>query len=196
MVHCEKFLVKIFDYVDNLIPSDKKREVESHVKECLSCRGIFDDAKALRQQLRGLRALKTSPDFETVLRARIRMEKSLSRRGVFNWPFRLPVYAVAGSLAVITAFFIFTNSQTIFRSNSNRSPFISQTINENPAAGNGANLGSTVRERVRYPMDKVPLTIGRGTRLDSDELRRSAALRPDSARANQPLPVQVVEFEF
>jgi hypothetical protein len=193
MVHCEKFLEKIFDYVDNLIPSDKKREVENHVKECLNCRGIFDDAKAIRQRLRGLRVLKTSPDFETVLRARIRMERSLSRRGIFDWPSRLPVYAVAGSLAVITAFFIFTNSQN---SNSNRTPFISQTINENHAAGNSANLGPTVRERVRYPMDNVPLTIGRGTRLDSDELRRSATLRPDSARANQPLPVQAVEFEF
>lgn len=190
MGNCEKFMEKIFDYVDGLISPDKKREIESHVGECSNCRNLFTDAKNVRQQLRNLKPVKTSADFDTVLRARIRMERSLNRRGIFDWPLRLPIYAVAGSLAVITAFFILSESKSSFRANPSQSPFISQSLKNNSSSDRSA-----FRQQVRFPMDKVPFAEGRGTPLDSDALERNS--RADSIRGAIPRgSIQSVEFEF
>jgi hypothetical protein len=191
MGNCEKLMEKVFDHVDGLLSSDKKKEIEAHLEQCSACRALFTDAKNIRQQFRGLKPIEASGDFETVLRARIRMEKSLNRRGIFEWPMRLPIYAVAGSLAVITAFFVFTESRNNARINSNQSPFISQTIERSAGSTTSA---PTIRQQVRFPMDKVPFADNRGTALDSDELQRS---RIDSIRGSiQRSPIQTVEFEF
>jgi len=195
MGNCEKFMEKIFDHVDSLLPNDKKKEIENHLDECLQCRGIYDDAKQIRQQLHGLNPIKTSLDFDTVLRTRIRMERSLNRRGILDWPFRLPVYAVAGSLAVITAFFILGDFRTSRGINPNQPQIISQSQG-NLSSADFSNVNTQLREQVRFPMDKFPV-LGKGTAIDSNELQRSSNARQDSLRGDISRgPIQSVEYEF
>ncbi len=195
MASCEKFTEKIFDYVDSLIPADKKKEVQSHLEECSQCRSVFNDAHSARQQLRGLKRIKTPPDFDTVLRARIRMERSLTRRGMFDWPLRLPIYAVAGSLAVITAFFILSNFRNNPRLNLNKPQIISQPYTQS-SPDNLSNVAVTPRERVLFPMDKFSPLVGRGTPLNSEELDRDSNASLDSVRGVPKRAIHPVEFEI
>lgn len=195
MAKCEKFTEKIFDYVDSLIPADKRKEVQGHLEECPECRSVFDDAQAARKQLHSLKRVKTSPDFDTVLRARIRMEKSLTRWGRLDWPLRLPIYAVAGSLAVITAFFILSDFENNSRANFNNPQVISQPYTQ--ASSNAlSNVSAAPREQVVFPMDKISPLLGKGTPLNSDELQRTSNAGEDSVLGVPNRAIQSVEFEI
>ncbi|MFQ5751905.1 MAG: anti-sigma factor [bacterium] len=189
---CKWFEEKIFDYVDGILPSEKRKEVEKHFKECSPCLDFFNDTKNIRVQLRNLTSLKTSPDFETVLRTRIRMERSLNRHSVLNGPIRIPIYAVTGAFITIAAFFVFSSLNHGSAKNSNIvAP--SYLTNQNVSNYSGTNI-QNLSEKVNYPMDWVNLSGG-GTAINSDELEKYSPARSDSAKERTPKEV-LHSFEF
>ena len=62
---------------------------------------------------RAIRQLKTSPDFETILRTRIRIESGIQRRRLqavsLPWPTRIPVYGIALALIIIASVLVIDN---------------------------------------------------------------------------------------
>lgn len=120
MDSCQRFKELISDYIEGGLNQDRKKEMDYHFKECLKCSTTTDQLKKLIQDLKELPKFTVSPDFETVLRARIRRENGLARRReesfLSSWKFRAPAYAVLASLIMLTAMTIFSqlNKQNKF----------------------------------------------------------------------------------
>ena len=106
MTDSERMQEEVYDYLDGLLSDQNRKAVQQKIENDPEYRSFYEDAIAVRNNLRHLRKLKTSDDFDTVLRARIKMERSLSRqRGFLGLPRMLPAYgAVAAVIAL--AFFM------------------------------------------------------------------------------------------
>ncbi len=107
MNDCDRFVGRVSDYLEGFLAGSQKKVFESHLTRCPSCQLKVQQMQALRQQLRALPRLKTSADFDTVLRARIGFEKRLKRQGVAGWfafwPVKVSFYGAATALVVIAA---------------------------------------------------------------------------------------------
>ena len=181
MTGCDRFKDAIWDYVDGLLPTESRKNIEKHLKECTVCLTGHADAKALRSRLKSLRPLKTSANFETILRTRISMERSLRRRSILDGPMRFPAYVTAAALLILAAVF----GANLKQSNT-LSPQPSQfSVNSNPEGANS--------EQINYPVDVLDLSR-RGTSLDSDAPRRAVSSRSDSTRNLSRERIRTVEF--
>lgn len=188
---CKGFEEKIFDYVDDLVPAPKRKEIENHLNECSPCSQVVKQTKSLRHQLRSLPTHQTSDDFQTVLRTRIRLERSISRQGILSRPIRIPMYAATGIAIAIVAFFMLNvytgNNQPIQPGNLQLvTPFNIQ------GTATSFNAG-TVPSPVNFPMDWVNVS-SRGTSINSTELNNFSATRTDSARGVHAREVSTFEF--
>jgi hypothetical protein len=197
MKECKRFEEAILDYLEGLVSIGQRKQIEKHFENCLSCSNALKDMKNIRVLLRNLKPIRTSDNFETVLRTRISMERSLSRRGIINVPLRMPVYAAAGALVVLAAFFIFNPGNKYFPSlNSNEpSSMVPTNIIPNPVVSgdSGTNLENPP-ENVNYPMDWVNLG-GREISSNSQEIGKLSSVRSDSVNDSVPAKaVGAVEF--
>lgn len=192
---CKRFEDDIFDYVDGLLFGPRKKELDKHFEECSPCSRAFEEIKRVRSQLRKLRPLRTSADFETVLRSRISLERSLRRGALNNWPVRIPLYAAAGALIVIATLFVLqpTNDNTI-TGNFNKPLNIGPSL-PNPNLSDDSNTNSqSHQENIFYPMDEMKLSV-KGVPLNSGEMDRRFPAKSDSVQ--NPLStqrIQTVEF--
>lgn len=115
MKKCERFRQHFSDYIDGLLDSTIRLELENHLENCPRCLKVIQRMKNVSQKLKHLPGLKTSPDFDMVLRTRIRVESGLERKSwsenKFKWSIQIPVYAA--SIAIIWGAFVFINDQNI-----------------------------------------------------------------------------------
>lgn len=197
MKSCKQFEEVIFDYVDNLISGEKRKELEQHFEQCPPCREMFKNIKALRSRLLILKPIKTSPEFETILRTRISVERSWNRGAFINWPMRLPIYAVSGALVILIAFFVASvmKGELLF-SDSKKSSRASSIINSQPIIDNSVTQNSSrPAETIHFPMDWKAISSRRGTAINSAEYERNARARLDSTRTALPKET-IVPVEF
>ncbi|MFQ5823153.1 MAG: anti-sigma factor family protein [bacterium] len=196
MTACKRFEGQIFDYLDDLLPNTQKKEIEKHFEECSRCSNAFKEIKNIRSLLRRLKTVKTSSDFETVLRTRISMERSLSRRGIINLPIKIPLYAAAGALLIIAASFILGSTNNFFHASNSNEPSTlvpSYSTDPNLSIDSSPNF-QNLPEKVNYPMDWVNLS-GRGASINSYELDNYSSAISDSIRDSIPAKkIHTVEF--
>lgn len=195
MPECKSFEEKIFDYVDGLLPTEARKDVVRHLEECLDCSEIYEGVTKVRWQLRNLNSIKVSPDFETVLRTRISMERSLSRRSFLNRPIRIPVYAATGALAFLAAFFILNLSDK--QLNNNSAPLnVSSSVSSSQFSTNQTKLSlQRTPQKINYPMDR--LDISGGTFISSSNLEKQTSALTDSVTKIVPeRRIQPVGVEF
>ena len=195
MPECKSFQETIFDYIDGLLPTGARKDVIKHLEECLDCSEIYENVMKVRWQLRNLNSIKVSPDFETVLRTRISMERSLSRRSFLNRPIRIPVYAATGALAFLAAFFILNLSDKQLNNDSAHLK-VPSSFSSSQFSPNQTKLGSQgTPQKINYPMDR--LNISSGTSISSSTLERQALALTDSVREIVPeRRIQPVGVEF
>jgi len=195
MPECKSFQEKIFDYIDGLLPTGARKGVVKHLEECLDCSEIYENVTNVRWQLRNLNSIKVSPDFETVLRTRISMERSLSRRNFLNRPIRIPVYAATGALAFFAAFFILNLADK--KLNNNSAPLnVPSSFSSSQFSTNQTKPGGqSTRQKINYPMDR--LNISGGTSINSSTLERQTSALTDSVTKIVPeRHIQPVGVEF
>ncbi len=172
----------IFDLIDGLLPLQKRKEIKKLLENNQEAAQFYQKIKDLRSQLGSLQSVKTSPDFDSDLRARIRMEKRLGRSTLIPEYVRIPSLAFAGAAAVMALFLAFGPNSDNFGAN---------TQAELPALEqNSPNVQPTF-----YTLDRVGLNKEGATQLSS-EGQRQAASRRDSIRSggNFGEHIQVVEF--
>ncbi len=195
MPECKSFQEKIFDYMDGLLPTGAGKGVVKHLEECLDCSEIYEGVTKVRWQLRNLNSIKVSPDFETVLRTRISMERSLSRRSFLNRPIRIPVYAATGALAFLAAFFILNLSNK--QLNNNSAPLqVSSSVSSSQFSTNQTKPSrQSTLQKINYPMDR--LDVSGGTSISSSNLERQTSALTDSVTEIVPeRRIQPVGVEF
>ena len=83
MENCERYTELYSSYVDHEMSAAERTSFEKHLHQCASCRGTINGILKLRDQLKCLEAPVTSPDFETILRARIQLSKKIGRSAWF-----------------------------------------------------------------------------------------------------------------
>ena len=113
MNKCKRIRDLISSYIEGELFQDNKKQFENHLGECPNCSETVTGTKNLRKNLSNLKLLKTSPDFDTVLRTRIRIESGIGRRRlneiIWSWPAKIPVYG--GALALIIIAFVLVVEQ-------------------------------------------------------------------------------------
>lgn len=101
MNSCQEISELFSDYVEKALPEKDCRDVEIHLQICSPCERTAERLANLRAKLRTLPAVKTSPDFETVLRTRMRLERHRLR----PWSYAIPLLSARamafGSLAIL-----------------------------------------------------------------------------------------------
>ena len=110
MNKCKQVKHIISDYLENQLNPDQKELIENHLAECNHCAIALEGIKNLKNTLKTIRKIKTSPDFDTVLRTRIKIESGIGRRLhkiVWTWPARIPIYGMSVALIVIAAVLVF-----------------------------------------------------------------------------------------
>lgn len=120
MDSCQRFKEMVSDYIEGGLDHQDQSRMEQHLRECLGCERSVKRVKNLIHDLRTLPKRTVSPDFETILRARISLESSLERRRRERWfawgQFRIPAYgfaAIAIILIVLAAMAIRQPTQTV-----------------------------------------------------------------------------------
>lgn len=97
---CESFSESFSDYVENTIHTEQRQSLDTHLSQCPSCHAAVHRLQNLRSHMRTLTRIKTSPDFETMLRTRLMLERKRASRFQFFPEFtRMPrsfAYALAG----------------------------------------------------------------------------------------------------
>jgi hypothetical protein len=205
MKDCKWFEKFFSDYIDGQLDSKMLLELEDHLKDCPHCVEIIQRMKSISSRLQNLDQLKTSSDFETVLRTRIRVEMGLKRNSLlpgFNgFSLKAPVYAV--SLAFFAAMILFISHKTSQQDSAEPLSPISISKNDSKLSN------SKVVDQVRYELPVYHIYDHGHFDSDSNQTNADNYLRktnPDSLRnlndwrqpsKNQyPNRVQPASFNF
>ncbi|MFQ5649657.1 MAG: hypothetical protein ACE5IY_06920 [bacterium] len=190
MRNWDKFRDDIFDYIDGLLPLDARKRIDEQLQDDAEARAFYDQVKALKTRLRGLRSVKISPDFDTVLRTRIKMERSMSRLGGGAGTLRTPAMVTTGALAAVAIIFLLNLTDSKL---SNRIPVSSSSFPSYQVSRNDSGNGLTNSLPVRYvPVDQVLLPQG-GSAID--RLTPPNASKIDSSKHGaSESPILQVEF--
>ncbi|NOZ62700.1 MAG: zf-HC2 domain-containing protein [Calditrichaeota bacterium] len=109
---CHRYEELFSEYIEGEISRDHKQTLEGHMRQCSVCAQKIGDINGLRQILIALPRVKVSSDFDSLLRARIRLEnrkrKTLSGRLMSSEPFRLPAYALSFAVILIALVLVFS----------------------------------------------------------------------------------------
>lgn len=105
MSECKRFKKLISDYLDDELSADLRVNFDNHLEDCPGCADTTSQIETLKDELKKLPQIQTSPDFDTVLRTRIRIESGIGRRRlheiVWDWSAKIPVYGMAVALMII-----------------------------------------------------------------------------------------------
>lgn len=112
MDSCQQFKLLISDFIEGGLSPENQQQMEYHFQECIRCTTTTQQLKNLINDLRKLPKIKVSPNFETILRARISVESALARRKHENFfaslQFRIPAYAVSAVLIILGLLSVFS----------------------------------------------------------------------------------------
>jgi len=71
---CKRLSAAFSDYVENVMLPEQQRAMEAHLSVCADCHAAITRLQTLRSSLAQLSQMQAQPDFEAILRARIRRE--------------------------------------------------------------------------------------------------------------------------
>lgn len=104
---CDRYLGFVSEYVEGSLSGSQRKTFETHLQDCPVCGSRVRQMRTLLQHLKSLPRIKASADFDTVLRARIGIERRLQRQGFAGWfgmwPVRVSFYGAAAALVIIAA---------------------------------------------------------------------------------------------
>jgi len=106
---CEKL---ISEYIEGMLDSNTSRQFNKHLKECTLCARKTNDVTALRNNLIALPKKTVSSDFDSMLRATIRLEnrreKQKKERLMFSRKIRVPIYGISFVLVLFILISLFS----------------------------------------------------------------------------------------
>ncbi|MCG3118778.1 MAG: hypothetical protein ALAOOOJD_01043 [bacterium] len=186
MTNCERFTELLSDYAENTLTSAAKRELNVHLQQCTECRSAAERVDNLRRNLHRLSPLQASPDFETILRTRIKMERRAHAAPLWDWrytaPRRVATYSAAGALAVVCMFYLWQRFSTTGLPPASASVAVSQL---QPVPN--SDLSAVIPAKISYALDQVApqLWPNLGSKKRSAE---PVAPANDSSRTGAPPP--------
>lgn len=191
MKNCERFVGLLSDYADSMMAPAEKSEFAAHLKECAECRSAAEGVVNLRRNLRRLPALQTSQDFETILRARIKLDRRTHAVPLWSMryagPRRFVSYSAAAALAVVCVFYLW---QRLSADSLPTTPS-SLTVSQMQIAPNQA-LPSVSPAKILYTLDKVTPQLWPNLGITrKGAARPSSPVSKDSVQAIPPAQSEV-----
>jgi len=184
MKNCERFTDLLSDYAENGLASAEKRELDVHLQQCSECRSAADGVVNLRYSLRQMPALKTSPDFETILRTRIKMERRAHAAPIWNFRHLAPRRVATLSAAVVAIVCLIYLWPSFFGPTFQpASPTIA--VSQMQAAPNGVLL-SVSPAKILYTLDQVTPQLWPNFGTARQSTGRAASTPTDSLRTDLP----------
>jgi len=108
---CQRFKSMVSNYIEGELDQKNQGLMEKHLRACLGCKRKISQLKQLIQNLKKLPKISVTPDFETILRARINRENRLAKRQRNRWlptgQFRLPAYVFGAAVLALALFTVF-----------------------------------------------------------------------------------------
>ncbi|OQX96454.1 hypothetical protein B6I21_01010 [candidate division KSB1 bacterium 4572_119] len=108
---CQNYEGFISGYLEGDLQGESLLEMKNHISKCQSCSQKINNIKVLCLNLKKLAPVKTSSDFDTMLRARIKLD-SKKKRYQTNWNlfpgnFRIPAHGISIALIIIAFTLVF-----------------------------------------------------------------------------------------
>lgn len=183
---CESFSESFSDYVENSAHPEQRQSLDAHLAQCPSCHAAVTRLQNLRTHMRSLPRVKASPDFETLLRARIMLERRKARVFPHVTDFgrmpRVALYAFTGVVILLA-------TSVFWREWQNASADTKRVANDEIITSSfyepsdNASLQAT---KVFYPLDKIPLRYQRPQKLS--HLWHEPVTRADSLADRHAIP--------
>jgi anti-sigma factor RsiW len=181
MKNCERFTELLSDYAENALPSAEKRELDVHLQQCSECRSAAEGVVNLRRNLHRLAALQTTPDFETILRARIKMERRAQNAPIWNLryiaPRRLATYSAAAVVAVGSMFYLWQRLSAGALPPSSSTIAVSQMLRPS-----GAPNASVSPAKILYTLDQVTPQLWPNFGAARKNAERVSSMATDSSK--------------
>jgi anti-sigma factor RsiW len=181
MKNCERFTELLSDYAENMLAPAEKRELDVHLQQCSECRSAAEGVVHLRRSLHRLSALQTTPDFETILRTRIKMERRAQSAPIWNFryvaPRRLATYSAAAVVVIGCLFYVWQRLSASALPPSTATIAVSQM----QLAPNAA-LSSGSPAKILYTLDQVTPQLWPNFGATRKNSERGAAMTSDSSR--------------
>jgi hypothetical protein len=188
MKNCERFTKLLSDYAENTLMPAEKCELDVHLEQCTECRVAAEGVVNLRRNLRRLPAIPISPDFETILRTRIKLDRRAYAAPIWNRqhvaPRRLATFSATAVIMIACMFYAWQRLSSKTLPPSSSSIAISQM-----QLAPSANFSSVSPAKILYTLDQVtpqlwPNFDPRGLRPERvpsaplDSSRTGSSLRP------------------
>jgi len=187
MKNCERFTDLLSDYAENELASAEKRELDVHLQQCSECRSAADGVVNLRYSLRQLSALKTSPDFETILRTRMKMERRAHAAPMWNFRHLAPRRVATLSAAVVAiGCMIYLWPRFSRASFQPASPTIAVSQMLRPGGVPNGVLSSVSPAKILYTLDQVTPQLWPNFGALRKSPESGASPLPDSLRTDLP----------
>jgi len=184
MRQCSDYKMLIDKLIDNEITFSEKKEIRTHIKNCIECKQYLERSKKLQKMFSSLTKIETSKDFNVLLRAHIRRE--MNRRSKrFNNPFALPKRVFQFGFAIVIVFLslIVFNPFNLIR---NKSIGQLQISEKNSNQFNG---------QIQYVIDGYPKSVS----LSRDDKSDTLINRNDSLnllRENNAIKSHLIPVNF
>jgi len=148
MPDCYEFRKLINKLLDNEIDHSEEKKLREHIDNCIDCKKYLERSIKLKKMLSQLPRVKTSKDFNILLRARIRREANRERNKLFK-PFFIPHRAVKiafASVVIIISVLIINPFNLIRKDEGNQFTVSEQSDNQFDG-------------RIQYVIDKYPNSV-------------------------------------
>jgi anti-sigma factor RsiW len=188
MNSCQKLSELFSEYVERSLHEEVRQEVELHLKACPPCQETIERLGRLRRNLKSLSVVKVSPDFETVLRTRMRLERHRLRPWTFSMPL-FPARAMAYGLLFVG---VIGGGMFYLRYTSQNSPAamqVSSTSIQQPSNTSPIPIQSSTYQRYFYALDgfTISKTPGAALRISSKGIERYQAMQSADSSATSEL---------
>jgi anti-sigma factor RsiW len=111
MANCDKMKLNYSNYIEGELPADQSKALDEHLNQCPECRETVRQLRIIKQSLKQLPEIKTSPDFEQKLQKQIFQQSQRSALippQLQNW--KIPAMGSAIVLATLGLFLVLNDS--------------------------------------------------------------------------------------
>ncbi len=155
---CRRFKKMLSLYIDSELPKREKQEFENHLDECPECQEKVALQQLLVNKLHHLKRIRTSDDFDAVLRTRIRIESGIGKRRfdemTWGWTTKVPVYGMSLALIIIAAVLVFEQVKKANQPERPQAYTDTEWYGRNPSQ-NSSPVIIEQKEDVIYVIDRV-----------------------------------------
>ncbi len=121
---CQEIQNLLPAYLEDLLPPEEKKSIESHLASCEECHRSLEDLKRAEDLVKSLEEVEPPPFFEQRIMARVREEvgqkKGFLRRFFYPLHIKIPIQAMATILVAVLAFYIYQKNEPEMKQ---RTPF-------------------------------------------------------------------------